>query len=182
YPARQAFHAAVPDVEKESDASLARTDAEPDTLRFFLPFVATPANVNAMQAYMHEFLAGIQGVTIGDLAVDGLRAVSEREGGREVAALHFRAWLAPFDLGISHDVALRIRFREDRGIHQYHLAATRFSGDEQNWRRLMPRFVLAMRRQLLLWRVLTAAETTRYRQRGRDLFGDSPRQNGEDHD
>ena len=77
--------------------------------------------------------------------------------------------MAPFDLGISHDAALRIVYREERGVHQYHLTATRFSGDQQNWQRMMPRFVHALRRQLLLWRVLSAADIRRYQTLGAEL-------------
>jgi len=71
---------------------------------------------------------------------------------------------------------LGIVFREDRGVYQYHLTATRYSGDHQNWRRLLPRFVLAARRQLLMWRVLSPAELEKYQKLGATLFqaGGSP--------
>lgn len=170
YPARQAFHAATPDAEKE-DSDLDDQAVETDQVSLFLPFVATPANVGAMQAYMAEYLASIEGVTVGQLAIDHLRPVLEHDQGREVPTLAFRAWLAPFDLGTSHDAELRIVFRADRGVHQIHLTARRFSGDHQNWRRLLPRFVLAIRKQLLLWRVLSPAEIESYRERARTLFG-----------
>ena len=172
YPARQAFHAAIPDVERESEQSLTGGHGE-DTVQFFLPFVAAPSNVLAMQAYMHEYLNSIQGVTIGHLAVDNLEARVEECDGRRIPVLSFRAWLAPFDLGISHDVLLRIVYREQRGVYQYHLAARRFSGDHQNWRRLMPRFILAVRKQLLMWRVLTTADLAGYQAAGKERFADA---------
>jgi len=169
YPARQAFHAATPDVEKEG-ADVDDTSGEVDSISLYLPFVTVPATAAAMQAYMAEFLASIEGVTVGQLAVDQLRCRMDEEGCYPTPTLAFRAWLAPFDLGISHDVELRVVFREDRGICQYHLRARRYSGDHQNWRRLMPRFVFALRRQLLMWRVLSEKEIERYRERGRVLF------------
>ena len=169
YPARQAYHAATPDTEKEG-ADVGDTSGEVDVVSIYLPFVTLPSNAVAMQAYMAEFLASIEGVTVGQLAVDQLRCRVDEEGCYAVPTLTFRAWLAPFDLGISHDVDLRVVFREDRGICQYHLRARRFSGDHQNWRRMMPRFVFALRRQLLMWRVLTEKEIDTYRERGRHLF------------
>jgi hypothetical protein len=169
YPARQAFHAATPDVEKEG-GGVDDTSGEVDAVAFYLPFVTLPGSAAAMQAYMAEFLASIEGVTVGQLAVDQLRCRMDEEGCYRVPTLAFRAWLAPFDLGISHDVELRVVFREAQGICQYHLRARRFSGDHQNWRRLMPRFVFALRRQLLMWRVLSEKEIERYRERGRVLF------------
>ena len=169
YPARQAYHAATPDTEKEG-VDMADTGGEVDVVSVYLPFVTLPSNAVAMQAYMAEFLASIEGVTVGQLAIDQLRCRVDEEGCYPVPTLAFRAWLAPFDLGISHDVNLRVVFREDRGVCQYHLRARRYSGDQQNWRRMMPRFVFALRRQLLMWRVLTEQEIDSYRERGRQLF------------
>lgn len=168
YPARQAFHAAIPEADRE------RADDEDsgDTRRvsLFLPFVATPGNVLGMQAYMAEYLRSIEGVTIGQLAIDDLSSVLEKGGAKDVPVLLFRAWLAPFDLGISHDAELRIVFREDRGVHQYHLTATRFGGDDQNWRRMLPRFIFTIRKQLLMWRVLSNDDIARYQREGARLF------------
>ena len=169
YPARQAFHAATPDVEKET-ADVGDSSGEVDVVSLYLPFVTVPANAMAMQAYMREFLASIEGVTVGQLAVDQLSCRLDAGSTHPTPTLCFRAWLAPFDLGISHDVELRVVFRDERGICQYHLRARRYSGDHQNWRRLMPRFVFALRRQLLMWRVLPDAEIETYRERGRRLF------------
>ncbi|MBT7165363.1 MAG: M28 family peptidase [Victivallales bacterium] len=170
YPARQAFHAATPDAEKEG-SDMDDQAVEHDRISLFLPFVATPANVGAMQAYMAEYLASIEGVTVGQLAIDDLSPRLDHQDGHDVPTLAFRAWLAPFDLGTSHDTELRIVFREDRGVHQIHLTARRYSGDRQNWRRLLPRFVLAIRRQFLMWRVLSTAEIESYRERARTMFG-----------
>lgn len=167
YPARKAFRAAIPDVEKGQDADAGATG---DALAIYLPFVATAEHVQAMQAYLAEFLESIQGVTVGQLAVDNLQAVLEEGEHGAVPMLRFRAWMAPFDLGVSHDAEMRIVYRADRGVHQYHLTARRFGGDRQNWHRLTPRFIAAMRKQLLLWRVLSADDYRKYQQRGRELF------------
>jgi hypothetical protein len=113
----------------------------------------------------------VQGVTVGQLAVDDLRARTVRRDGRGVPVLAFRAWLAPFDLGVSHDVELSVVPRADHGVYQYHLLAVRFSGDQQNWRRLTPRFLLTIRKQLLIWRILTPEAIQDYVRRGEALFG-----------
>lgn len=179
YPARKAFRAAIPDVEKEQDADSEAIGSEADAIAIYLPFVANAEHVEAMQAYLAEFLESVQGVTVGQLAVDNLQAVREAEGGEPVPTLRFRAWMAPFDLGVSHDAEIRIVYRVDRGVHQYHLTARRFSGDRQNWHRLTPRFIAAIRKQLLLWRVLSADEYEKYQQRGKSLFGGREKVNGQ---
>ena len=168
YPARQAFVAAIP--ESREDDGAAEEDFEADRIRMFLPFVATPGTVLGMQAYVHEFLDSIQGMTVGQLAVDDVEALMEHEAGKPAPSLRFRAWLAPFDLGVSHHASLRIVFREDRGVFQYHLTMTRLSGDQQNWRRLTPRFLLTLRKQLLMWRVLSSESHRDYCVKGERLF------------
>jgi len=177
YPARKAFRAAIPDLEEEQDADDIGTAG--DAISFYLPFVATAQHVEAMQAYLAEFLESIQGVTVGQLAVDNLQAVREEDEHGMVPMLRFRAWMAPFDLGVSHDAEMRIVYRADRGVHQYHLTARRFSGDRQNWHRLTPRFITAIRKQLLLWRVLSAEDYQKYEQRGRILFGSGEGESGQ---
>jgi hypothetical protein len=168
YPARQAFLAAVPETHRA--AGDAEDQRSADRVSLFMPFVATEGHLLGMQAYMYEYLDSVQGVTVGQLAVDDLTPRMEQKDGRPVPVLAFRAWLAPFDLGVSHDVDLRIVYRADRGVYQYHLTAVRFSGDQQNWRRLTPRFLLAVRKQLLMWRILSADAIADYVRRGEALF------------
>ena len=85
----------------------------------------------------------------------------------------FAEGAGPFDLGVSHDVELSVVLRAEHGVHQYHLLAVRFSGDQQNWRRLTPRFLLTVRKQLLIWRILTPEAIQDYVRRGEALFGSS---------
>jgi hypothetical protein len=171
YPARQAFRAAIPGASRGRQAGPAAAE-QTDALDLYLPFVATAGHAFAMQAYLAEYLTSIQDVTVGKLAVDNLRTFVETRDGQRIPVMEFRAWMAPFDLGVSHDVRLRIVPRADRGVYQYHLSAQRFSGDRQDWRRLTPRFILAIRKQLLLWRILTAGELQKYQEAGGRLFGE----------
>lgn len=170
YPARQAFVAAMPDVEKEQDADAKEGEDAQDSLSIWLPFVATPEHIYAMQAYLHEFLDSVQGVTIGTLAVDNLMPELRTENGKPSPVLTFRAWLSPFDLGVSHDTELAIIWREEHGIYQYHLRAKRYSGDRQNWHRLTPRFIQTLRKQLLMWRIHTNEEQQAYENAGSRMY------------
>ena len=172
YPMRQAFLAAVPEQRRRLEGLEEDGVSGGDVISMYLPFVATESSIFAMQAYMAEWLDSIQGVTVGKLAVDDLRADIEiPDNGKVIPALYFRAWLAPFDLGISHDAVLRIVHRPERGVCQYHLTAQRQSGDQQNWKRLTPWFILAIRKQLLLWRILSPEDHQKYADQARALFG-----------
>lgn len=172
YPMRQAFLAAVPET-KETNPEGEEDSGE--TMSIYLPFVTDYQSVSAMQAYMLEFLEGVQGVSVGQLAVDNLQAGVLEAEGKTSPTLMFRAWLAPFDLGISHDAVLSVRYRPDRGVYQYHLTAKRHSGDQQNWKRLTPRFIASLRKQLLMWRILSRQDHQQYAERGEQLFSWSVR-------
>ena len=169
YPARQAFRAAVPEHRLEAITEQSE-DAAEDRIGIYLPFVATASSIFAMQAYMYEFLDSAQGVSVGRIAVEHLRASTETEEGRARPVLAFRAWLAPFDLGVSHDARLLIVRRRETGVLQYLLTGVRFSGDQQNWRRLTPSFVMTLRQQLLFWRVLSAEDKEHYETMAENLF------------
>jgi len=166
YPARQAFRAALPR-SRESDSE--DTQLSGDQLGLFLPFVTDREGSYAMQSYLHEFLQGLSGISFGELAVDNLQA-EDQEG----PVLRFRAWLAPFDLGISHDGEIRTVYQPDRKVYQFHLTASRWSGDQQNWNRLVPRFLGSIRKQFLLWRVLSGEDHARYEKQAEVVFGYRP--------
>jgi len=167
FPMRQAFLAAVPEAKEKKPEG---EEESGESLSIYLPFVTDLHGAHAMQAYMHEFLEGIQGVSVGQLAVDELGVLTATHDGQPAPTLHFRAWLAPFDLGISHDAELSVRYRPDQNVYQFHLSARRHSGDQQNWRRLTPRFIGTLRKQLLMWRILPKEEHASYAQRGENLF------------
>jgi len=170
YPAHQAFRAAIPDVDLETETDKQTPEESLDSVDIYLPFVATPGHILAMQAYLDEYLESIQGVTVGQIAVDNLSARVERDGEHIVPILEFRAWMSPFDLGISHDAQIKIVYRKDHGVYQYFLSAQHASGDRQNWRRLLPRFLRAIRQQLLMWRILSEEDHSRYAENGEKMF------------
>lgn len=173
YPARQAQQAAIPESHRDLDNTEHDDEDGTDCVSIYLPFVATPGSVFAMQAYLHEYLQSLEGVSVGQLAVDDLQCEVEQAEGLARPVLKFRSWLAPFDLGISHDTEMRIIYRPDRDVHQYHLVARHNSGDQQNWRRLTPRFILTLRKQLLMWRILPPEAHQRYIDRALQVFGRS---------
>ncbi len=73
-----------------------------------------------------------------------------------------RAWLAPFDLGVSQDVILEIIPTAMEDVHELKLTITRGSGDISNWKRVNRRFLNTLRKQFLIWRTLRAEERDRY--------------------
>lgn len=169
YPAKEAYHAAVPESHKKGSWKDSEITAQ-DMISSYLPFVATHEYVLAMQAYLWEYLESLEGLTVGRLAIDDLTTRMEHRNHEDIPVLSFRAWMAPFDLGVSHDARIQILKREGTGIYQFHLTAVKFTGDQQNWRRLTPFFIQAIRKQLLMWRILSDEDRERYSQKGKTLF------------
>lgn len=168
YPARVAFRAAIPE---EPEGRKGASQGQGDRFTVDLPFLASAGDLVGVQAYLHEFLDAHADVWIGKLSIDQL--VTSRREFRDavIPVLEFRSWLVPFDLGISQHVEIGAVYRADHNAYQYRLVATRKSGDYHNWRRLNPQFLKIIRKQLLLWRILSPEEMQRYVDRGLAVFG-----------
>jgi len=170
YPARVAFRAAMPE---EPQARRGGSTTAGDRFVLDLPFLASAEHLDGVQAYLYEFLDAHADVWIGKLSVDRLGASRREFAGAVIPVLAFRSWLVPFDLGISQHVEIGGVFRPEHNAYQFQLIATRTSGDYQNWRRLNPHFLKIIRKQLLLWRILSPDQKQRYVDRGPRLFGNT---------
>jgi hypothetical protein len=73
-----------------------------------------------------------------------------------------RTWLAPFDLGVSQQVALETVPTSMEDVYDVMLTINRESGDISNWKRVNRRFLNTLRKQFLIWRTLRAEERDRY--------------------
>ena len=71
--------------------------------------------------------------------------------------LHTNVWLAPFDFGIMQRIELQFCPDPDEaGYLEIHIRLARKSGEANAWRRINKTFLLALRKQLLVWRSLDA--------------------------
>ncbi len=166
YPARQAFRAAMPETAIRRAGGI----ADGERFELDLPFLADETEMFGVHAYLYEFLDAHREATVGQVSVDDLRCVAAEANGSVTPALEFRAWLVPFDLGISQDVRITTVYRPDYRANQFRLIARRATGDYQNWRRLNPFFLQVIRKQLLVWRILSPEDRTGYIARGKEMF------------
>jgi len=169
YPARQAFRAAMPDTGARGGAG----PTEGEQFELDLPFLADETEMFGVHAYLYEFLDAYREATVGQLSVDDLRWTVVETDGRTTPALEFLAWLVPFDLGISQQVRITTVYRPDYRAHQFRLTARRATGDYQNWRRLNPFFLQVIRKQLLVWRILSPQDRSKYTAEGRRMFAEA---------
>ena len=112
----------------------------------------------------------MQGVTVGQLAVDDLRARVDRRDGQLVPVLSFRAWLAPFDLGVTQRVIFSLAYVERLQSYQLTMQNVRLSGQDTNWVTTNKPFLERLRTYLMHWRNLDAAQHGLFAQTSQRMF------------
>jgi hypothetical protein len=73
-----------------------------------------------------------------------------------------KAWLAPFDLGVSQRVTLNTVPTQMEDVFEVKVIIDRESGDISNWKRVNRRFLNTLRKQFLIWRTLRVEEREKY--------------------
>ncbi|NDK16257.1 MAG: hypothetical protein COZ06_13615 [Armatimonadetes bacterium CG_4_10_14_3_um_filter_66_18] len=178
YPARQATRMAVPDLE----TSWQLGEPEGDHWAFRLPFQVSEEQALDMAGFMFEFFAMHREQAVGNFFAQGIVLSVEAQEPAPAPAppasapqssvrharkvgprLDFTAWLAPYDFGVSHRVAM---WTEEvaPGTLGWRLDLTRVSGDVTSWRRATQTFLKRVRKQLLLWRAVNPADRGTYRE------------------
>jgi len=166
YPARQAFRIAFPE-----DPSLRlQPEYSGGRLHLILPFSASGEEAVGLNAYLHEYLVAHLEASVGEVSTDEIR-LRYTDPDRDVIELRFMAWLVPFDLGVSHEARIVTRPSEERaGDCQLTMDCTHASGDRNSWRRVNLHFLKVIRKQFLIWRILSDAEKADYIARGQELL------------
>jgi cell division protein FtsX len=85
----------------------------------------------------------------------------------EVYRLSMRNWLAPFDMGVSQDADIMLIPSPEPGLYELQLKLVRQSGEISAWKRTNRGFISDLRKQLLVWRMITPADQREYVLRGR---------------
>ena len=157
YPARMAARTAV------TDTVLRRWQPPPpegDTWAFSFPFRVPESEVRGMCGFLYNYFNSFREGGGGAMATDrvGLQQVDGQY------AVLLRAWLPPFDLGVSQDMQLIFAPTEIPGSHSIEIQLQRISGEQVNWQRLNRLFMNRLRKQMLIWHTLVEAERERHRE------------------
>ena len=158
FPAKKASEVATPSV----DRTWRLPEPDGDTWRITLPFAVSGAQAPGINSFLTEWFQSYEEQSVGDFLTQGIgsRQVAMPQG--EGYRLTGRIWLAPFDLGVSQDIALDTTPTDLEDIYAVDITLTRISGDVSNWKRVNRRFLNVVRKQFLIWRTLTAEERERY--------------------
>ncbi len=156
-PAWQALTVATPRADHED-----RPVFEEGRMHAQLPFALTgrqaPGGIGFLVAFLreHEEMLGAESFYIRDLRfgrVAGQKGYEYR--------IEFDVWLAPLDLGNCQHVIIHTQTdaHEVMGIG---VTAHRLAGDDSSWRAANRGFLSALRKQMLLWRMVADEERERY--------------------
>lgn len=160
YPARKASEVATPAV----DRSWKVPDPVGDNWDIVLPFAVTGEQAAGVNGFLQEWFQAYEEYSIGDFVTQDVRTGqidTENGAGYEISC---KAWLAPFDLGVSQTVRLRTLPTTMEDVYEVKLRITRESGDISNWKRVNRRFLNTLRKQFLIWRTLRAEDREKYLQ------------------
>ena len=167
YPARVAAQIAIPDVNR----SWKMPETTGNVLEVTLPFLMKYDEHRGVAGYLFSYLDGHRDVSHGlfstsftrfDFAcpVDGPTACVDGKACCEHPCLRFHTdvWLAPFDFGIMQRVILEFcQDAEDPSYLVVRVQLVRQAGEAAAWRRMNKAFVNRLRKQLLIWRSLSAS-------------------------
>lgn len=160
FPARSAREIAAP----AEDAGWSLPEPEDDRIGMDLPFLFDATDrIAVLEFFAMYFRAHGEG-GVGRFSCDPpiLSVVpSDAQTSVELMPLiSTRAWLKPYDLGVSQELRIMLPGDEDTGAHVPKMIIRRLSGTHENWVRLNRVFVAGLRRHFLHWRVVTSDQRT----------------------
>ncbi|MEK7767314.1 MAG: type IV toxin-antitoxin system AbiEi family antitoxin [bacterium] len=161
YPARRASELSVPDVTRRWTLP----KAEGDRLAFDFPFTVGDVDLVGLFTYLADLFKAFRDSSIGSFAADDVRLSRKPEG----MVLSMTCWLAPYDLGISQRATFETHPMSVGGLHRIHVTLERLSGEAGSWHRQNRRFLSALRKRFLVWRMFGPEQKDHYTLRGHAL-------------
>jgi hypothetical protein len=167
YPSRVAAAIAIPDVRRSWQLPVVRGNHIEITLPFLLKTGEEKSAAGFLYTYFNSHLDISHGLfSTGDLKFTALQAPSEQIHPRaegDCLQMESMVWLAPFDLGVVQRVALLFCASADEaGFIEIRMRITRGAGETNAWRRTNKMFIHQLRKQMLVWRSLSAAHKFDY--------------------
>ncbi len=164
---------AMPDVNR----SWSLPAAIGDRIAMNLPFLLKYEEEQGIMGFLTTFFLSYQDAAHGTFIVDntsmqpeGLTDIYGPEQGHQLAQrgipagldlapvcllLRANIWLAPFDFGIKQSLVVHCcPSEENPGYLELSLQMTRISGEAAAWVRANKHFIQALRKQMLLWRLM----------------------------
>ncbi len=167
YPARMAGKLSVPDETRK----MGIPKPESDVWEIWFPFTVSSKETVGVMSYLRDYFESNDEDAVGSFTADNLRFYAEMEEGREHICLEADVWVAPLDMGVSQKVKIAsVPDPEEGDISYLFFTITRKSGEFQTWHRMNLGFLKDLRKQLLIWRLVTPEAKKELSQQGEELL------------
>ena len=167
YPARMAGKLSVPDETRKM------TIPKPsgDVWEIWFPFTVSSKEALGVTSYLREYFESNDEDAVGNFTADNLVFYEEEVEGTKRLSLEADVWVAPLDMGVSQRVKIAaIPDPEQGDITYLFFTITRKSGEFQTWHRMNLGFLKDLRKQLLIWRLVTPQAKKRLTEEGAALL------------
>ncbi len=152
YPARMAGKLSVPDETRK----MLIPKPESDEWEIWFPFTVSSKEQLGVMSYLREYFESNDEDAVGSFTADNVRFFEEVKDERTHICLQADVWVAPLDMGVSQQVKIEAIPDPDEGEITYlFFKITRKSGEFQTWHRMNLGFLKDLRKQLLIWRLVT---------------------------
>ncbi len=167
YPAVVATKAAVPSGKRKW--SMPATDG--NRMEVVFPFIYQESLLPGIMRYLEEYLSQYTEASMGDLIA---RCVGKEKGadaeGRPFYRLVYEIALAPFDLGVTQRTRFEAAYDPLVQSYRVTMKTDRLSGQDTNWISTNKPFLEKLRKHMMQWRNLDAAQHALYIQQGTESF------------
>lgn len=167
YPAIVATRAAVPSGKRKW--SMPSHDGNSMALAF--PFIYEERLLVGIMNYVREYFANFSEASVGNMTAEsrGMRKSTDASG-RPVYELEYLVALAPYDLGVTQTVHLKAAYDEKVRANRITMVISRQSGQDSNWLTTNKPFLEKLRKYLMHWRNMKAADHAVHVEQGRSAF------------
>jgi len=167
YPAHMAGKLSVPDQTRK----MVIPKPASDVWEILFPFTVSSKEALGVMSYLREYFESNDEDAVGNFTSDNLVFYEEEVQGARHLCLEADVWVAPLDMGVSQRAKIAaIPDPEEGGITYLFFTITRKSGEFQTWHRMNLGFLKDLRKQLLIWRLVTPQAKKRLTDEGAALL------------
>jgi len=172
YPVVKASRLVTPSVERVWKL---RTKPHGDNWDIPLPFTSSAEETDGVMLFLIEFFEAFTTAEVGAFRTDYLTSSESVEGTLVKKEIIVDTTLPPFDMGVSQSVHVVAHKQIHEANYKYAVQLVRKSGALYMWQKAVYRFVDSLRKQLLIWRTLPAADKLEIMERDRKSKEKPPR-------
>ena len=167
WPARMAGKLSVPDETRKMKIPPPTSDV----WEMVFPFTVSSKESLGVMAFLREFFQSNDEDAVGAFTADNLKFYQQQGEGLTQLVLEADVWVAPLDMGISQHVTIAaVPDAEEPDISYLLFTIVRLSGEFQTWHRMNIGFLKVLRKQMLIWRLVTPHEKVRLTREGQEIL------------